>query len=435
MTAPSRTDLVERAALHSACFYAAILPFWGWTAPPWRVSGIWWGDWVAGACAPLWLVLAWQQRTRLVRSRLLWGVAVVGLAPLVVAPFQHGLPSMAQLAKSPHFGAFTLGIAAVALRFGTATLCRALCGGGILAVGIALGGYVAFVQGVAPGNMFARQFDGGLVAPWPRLTGTFFPSPQHMAEYLCVLCAAALYLWQRDRQWWTRALAVAAGATSVLTFSYGWVAVGVVWAAALRTRHRPLGFALMLGLWFSLSWVMAFDLPGSAAPPVDQPCANLDLEHRVARRDGDSCIPLSRDRPYLAALTTYRASKEFAWQRYRTAPIVGSGAEDYAHRAFARFEAGLSLGYLTPHSTYLGALVEAGLVGGAALLVLVVLGARCRPADGIPERMLWFALLGFAMLGLHIDVLRQRHVWFLLSLLIAWQVRDRESNASHTQRN
>ncbi len=100
------------------------------------------------------------------------------------------------------------------------------------------------------------------------------------------------------------------------------------------------------------------------------------------------------------------------------------------------------------HDDYLAALLERGLLGGAALIcLLVIIAARCRRIAARPLRpdyaslfprpeLLGAAVIGMVISAMFYQVLHFRHLWALLGIIAAvdlWGRRDRHAGRADTQ--
>jgi O-antigen ligase len=100
------------------------------------------------------------------------------------------------------------------------------------------------------------------------------------------------------------------------------------------------------------------------------------------------------------------------------------------------------------HDDYLAALLERGLLGGAALIcLLVIIAARCRRIAARPLRpdyasifprpeLLGAAVIGMVISAMFYQVLHFRHLWALLGIIAAvdlWGRRDRDGGRADTQ--
>ena len=236
--------------------------------------------------------------------------------------------------------------------------------------------------------------------------------------------------------------AAAVGLALLLTFSFAWLGglVVVVGCAALarpRARSaRALAVALVLLALLATTWAMNVGLPASAPGAGAEgfrPCSEVDVDHQVSYVTRDvpaRCSPLYISWPYAAPLTPYLDSKRRAIGQFLSHPWAGTGEGQYAaalRRSGEPNAAGLErTDYDTPHCAYLEAFATSGTGAGLALLVLagLVFCNGMRRATGAATsdpRWLgpWLGLVALLCIGVNIDLLAQRQLWFPLGLLCA----------------
>ena len=416
----SRDSLARVAWLGGAAFCFA-LPFFSLGRLVLTVHGIWWGDGLAALFAPFWLLRVVHHRRALAKEPLLWAITgwalVQGLSSALHGEgWLDGLKSLQWLVVIWSFAALS--------RDGrTPQLLRALVSGGVLALVLGLVGYGLDASGILPDLGFAFRSLHPLV-PFPRLVGTFRESPEHMGEFLVVYLVVVLLSELRSRA--RVALFMLGGVTLALTFSFSWVGAFVLaGAASVHRLRRGLLVASGAVLFLALSWVMNFSLPGPVIVE-STPCAQIDLSHHVTTVSPGphpQCIEHGQRWPYAAPKTLYGEAKLFALTLIAQHPLFGVGPEGFRERMQQRSERpdGSRIGhYVSPHSTYLGALVDAGLFGGLALAAMLWALVARRPdrRDAVGFLLFW-AVVAILVIGFNIDVLRQRHLWVLLGLVAA----------------
>jgi len=249
----------------------------------------------------------------------------------------------------------------------------------------------------------------------PNMASGFF------AMSLFVLWSSAV-----PRRWWLRAaIAAVLLAAMVLTGSNGGVlslAVGTAFVILAATRRR-------FGLMVTIAAVCLALVIGAGAAKVIHP---VDIQ--VWARD--SGVPVLRDwigRSDASASQRLTIVKE-AWVLFQkagpfgagpgaTQPILTDSLAPFPHQA---------------HDDYVAAVVERGVEGGIALIVLIWAiawraGTAARGqlkadfAAVVPRRdALIGALLGLAVAAAYYQVLHFRHAWALLALIAAVQIWGRD---------
>jgi O-antigen ligase/polysaccharide polymerase Wzy-like membrane protein len=252
-----------------------------------------------------------------------------------------------------------------------------------------------------------------------------FGDPNMAAGYFAI---SIFILWSSDvprRVWQRLCFAGVLLFAMVLTGSNGGflsLAVGVTFVllAAIRRNHGPIVAVIA---------ACAVLLIGAGATQVVHPT-------EIQQWARDSGIPILRDwigRSDSSASQRVVIIKE-AWDMFQkagplgagpgaTQPILADSLAPFPHQA---------------HDDYLAAVVERGVEGGVALIVLIcaivwrarhAVGGRLKPdfAAVVPRRdALIGALLGVAVAAAYYEVLHFRHVWALLAVLAALQIWGRD---------
>lgn len=374
-------------------------------------------DLVTALGAPAWLWLAYRQRETLLREPLLRAWLAVVLAWLVTSAVHVASSPAAfagNLARGLQACVAVVGFAAVARRAAWASLLRAWLWGFAACLAVAYLGYIGALLGE---HGLAKVGPHPVFAQWPRMVGTFGDSPQHFGEYVLVSLGVAhavrppgaLATWLKCAGW----LAL------LLTFSTAWVGGACLLLGLWPAEKLPTGPRVVAAVVVALAatWLVTFSLPTEQARRGT--IQSLDVEHSIVRCAAGACEEQLREWPYRAQLTPYRLAKEQSLEAGVEHFPWGLGPGRFRSFADARARAGWGVivaYYRAPHSTYLGAFAEQGLPGLLALAYLVIALLTWRettPGMGA----LWLSVLGLLLVGMNIDVLRQRHLWLALGLL------------------
>ncbi len=124
---------------------------------------------------------------------------------------------------------------------------------------------------------------------------------------------------------------------------------------------------------------------------------------------------------------SYFRIKQVAWDAFTSRPLTGIGLERFHAITEAAFQRGrLTEPYrlIDPHSTLLGRLAEAGLIGGVTLIILwIVIATDTRSLLARDHRHAWMAtaaaaaLLGTLVNTMNADVMNFRFAWVVLGLV------------------
>jgi len=129
---------------------------------------------------------------------------------------------------------------------------------------------------------------------------------------------------------------------------------------------------------------------------------------------------------------SYAILKRLAWEAWQQHPWVGIGLGEFPSRVRRAFEEGRIHAYYSggadPHSTWLGAMAETGLIGlvglvGYWIVVIrtITTQSKCM-SDGDEQWRIWGPLAGLAGLlvnSLHVDVMHFRFLWVGVALLLS----------------
>jgi hypothetical protein len=389
--------------------------------------------------ALLLLPLAIRRLDQLLRSPLLYACALLAVVECLLAFVQPQMDTSLRAAVRP------LTMIAVVTALSAASespqcfrsFIIGACAGGAATILVSLAGY--FVLWGAPSGIRPFRYLGThyLFPSVPRLSGTFGHSPQHFGEYLVfVMAAAGLWTGLGSRKgYWVLGLSSLA---LMLTFSWAWIG-GLIVVTALvvprlesRRAMRTIILSIVCLLALLGAWLVNFGLPVSTASRgsavVD--CRQADVDHHVtvtrnaAQLQPTLCVQRIDAHPYPHRRTLYAEAKLAAIDVFRNAPGLGVGPAAFRSRAQARVSDLLpgsnASFYDSPHCTYLGALALRGMAGGIALaFLLFALGwTAIRSGRAQPATIVLWAIAGFLVIGVNIDILAQRHLWALLGLAV-----------------
>jgi hypothetical protein len=442
---------LERVALVALVAFAALLPFQAvGLVPLTTFTRFHPADLAAAVGSPAFAWLIWRRRHLVLGHRVLLAWAALGMVRIVAALFTDA--PEAEFSSIARTGLSVLvvgGIAALAVDpIARLRLVKALLIGGLVATVVSLVGYAVMIASSRVGdgvNWFVFRGPNPVFQDWPRLSGTFGHSPQHMAEFLVVVLAFVLAgfdpAWSARRRWLRPVALGCVGLALLLTFSWAWVgglAVVVGWWALASTRTKAwrwAAVAIVLAAAAAGSWVMNVGLPKADADEQASrtvPCGRLDVEHYATlatTRKPWMCRLTATTWPYPALRTLYLDAKATALQLVAEHPWVGTGEVQYADEAqvatrpsdprLQRWQ------YDSPHCTYLQVTATSGVFAGLALLWLMVAVWRSRvgppdamAGDGRSTHAAWLAVIALLIVGFNIDVLAQRHLWMCLGLVV-----------------
>jgi hypothetical protein len=121
------------------------------------------------------------------------------------------------------------------------------------------------------------------------------------------------------------------------------------------------------------------------------------------------------------AWVSYGLLKQIAWEAWRAHPWVGNGLDQFPSAVATAFQEG-RIHYSTadPHSTWLGALAETGLIGLLGLAgfwVVLLQSARALKRRDAGAHDQWqlgalhAGLVGLLVNSLHVDIMHFRFLW------------------------
>ncbi len=248
------------------------------------------------------------------------------------------------------------------------------------------------------------------------------------AMFACVLAVSVPFVMlhpaiavSRARSW-VAGFVMAIATAMTFSHSVAGVAVSVVTASWQRLRARSVRLAAV----------------AAAATIV----IGLNFAATVSIRSiGDSSIrdntlyqyAVDRGRARVAGVDveyetmSYFRIKQVAWDAFTSRPLTGIGLD----RFYAITEAAFQNGRLTepyrlidPHSTLLGRLAEAGLIGGVTLIIFwIVIGMETRRLVAQHHQHAWMAtaataaLLGTLINTMNADVMNFRFAWVVVGLV------------------
>lgn len=240
-------------------------------------------------------------------------------------------------------------------------------------------------------------------APWPRptcwlLLGAGLVAAALTASHSLAGCLTALGLVMPREKWGTRLVR-----RGLLVLAAGTVLFGLV------------------ATTFSVYAVEAHRAPAAGAPAVA--CDHDFLGPQGTGEELTLRIHYGQ--------VVYGWLKRFAWEAWQRHPWVGIGLNQFPHEVVAAFQAQRIHAYYAggadPHSTWLGALAETGLVGVVGLLGFW--GVFLRTAVGALRRLplgerwrLQAPLAGVAGLlvnSLHVDIMHFRFLWMGVALVLS----------------
>jgi hypothetical protein len=443
---------LERVALVALVAFAALLPFQAvGLVPLTTFTRFHPADLAAAVGTPAFAWLIWRRRRQVLGHRVLLAWTALGIVRILAALFTDA--PEAEFSSIARTGLSVLvvgGIAALAVDpIARLRLVKALLIGGLVATVVSLVGYAVMIASSRVGdgvNWFVFRGPNPVFQDWPRLSGTFGHSPQHMAEFLVVVLAFVLAgfdpVWSARRRWLRPFALGCVSLALLLTFSWAWVgglAVVVGWWALAPTRTKAwrwAAVAIVLAAALGGSWVMNVGFPTADAEEQASravPCKQLDVEHFASlatTRPPRMCRPVAETWPYPALRTLYLDAKATALNLIADHPWAGTGEVQYADEAELATRPGdpglRRWQYDSPHCTYLQVAATSGLFAGIALLwlLLAIWRSRGRSAETLADddgyaMAGWIAVIGLLVVGLNIDVLSQRHLWMAAALIAA----------------
>lgn len=365
-----------------------------------------------------------------------WSWPAISALDLAVAGYIAGSGVAVLFSPDPRAGAIELVrhsyliaiyvVVVVAVRLGLART---------VATGLALSGIVLAVLGVialAVQVLFGVGTDRigpVMVLPYIGETLRLRALTASAAMFACVLAVSVPFLMlhpavaaSRARSWIAGAVMAIAAA---LTFSHSVAGVAVSAAAASwqRLRGRP---ALRMAATAAAA-VIVIGLNFAATVSIrsigDSPLRDNTIYHYAV--DGGRTRIAGIDVDYQTM--SYFRIKQVAWDAFTSRPLTGIGLDRFHAITEAAFQEGrLTAPYrvIDPHSTLIGRLAEAGLIGGVTLIVFwVVIARETRRLLAQQQPHAWIAeaaaaaLLGTLVISINADVMNFRFAWVALALV------------------
>jgi O-antigen ligase len=248
------------------------------------------------------------------------------------------------------------------------------------------------------------------------------------AMFACVLAVSVPFVMvhpaiaaSRVRSW---VAGVVMGVATAMTFSHSvaGVVVSVVTAAWQRLRTRLLRLAAVAAaaaIVIGLNFAATVSIRSIGDSPIRD---NTVYQYAV---DGGRARIAGVDVEY--ETMSYFRIKQVAWDAFTSRPLTGIGLDRFHEITEAAFQQGRLTGpyrLIDPHSTLMGRLAEAGLVGAATLIFFWIVIARdTRRLLGQHHRHAWMAtaaaaaLLGTLVNTMNADAMNFRFVWVVLGLV------------------
>jgi putative inorganic carbon (HCO3(-)) transporter len=361
--------------------------------------------------------LAWRQWTRAEQVSLpseLGALLALGLAYAVSAAFARDLgASMGDV--QDYIGYSLTVVVLVALLDRPIWLRRAVWTVVIAVTGLAIVSLLQAALG-AYGSDFA-----GFARGKPEGAGVFRASgpldPNFFGQLLVATAMLALYLGLSARSRDGRVLGLAASGVCVaacaLTGSRG-ALVAAVAAFFLVLLLGPVPRRIIATAGALAVVAVLIFLPSGLKARVGLPTSSADSQQVAVVQKGSESALRGRESENLAAL-----------EMFRDYPIFGVGPHNYPlHYLDYSQQIGLDprLEQREPHSLYLGALAETGIVGAVALLAILWLAlrgawlARLRLAgrDALLAEGIFVALMSFLVAALFLHLSYPRYMWLLV---------------------
>lgn len=265
------------------------------------------------------------------------------------------------------------------------------------------------------------------------LTPTFLANYLTMGIPILAGVAADRFHWPRATSW----VILVAGLLAVGTTASHSVAGYLVAAALIAQRatrwdrcgQRCLSWLAVAAVLFSLvsTTVAVHEVRTARAPAANPPASPAEHEFLGPNGTGEE---LTIRVQY--TWVVYALLKRFEWEAWQRHPWVGIGLEqfpDEVRQAFAmgRIHAHYAGGH-DPHSTWLGAMAETGLVGLFGLLAIwIALLRRAvnaanwkrQSSESWRIRAPLAGLVGLLVNSPHVDIMHFRFLWVGVALLLA----------------
>jgi hypothetical protein len=401
---------LDRAGYGALWLGLALLPLQGFGVTPLRPLG---GLIVFDALLALALPLSLERLLRAARSLLAvpatWLPLSLAIAGLVSELAQPRAELAARLGEqAAPLVAAALIAAHASERERRRGLVLGALAGGVIALGIALGGYALdLARGT---SVFSSSGAHPIFDGLPRLVGTFGGAAQRAGSFAVYLLALSFAAGDALPRLARRAATVLSLAALALSMSFAWLGGALLLAFRAPARLRPFGLGLIVLATVCAS-VPLLRGPHSARLAGD--CAELDAEHYLVVPIARSqCLRLSEGG---RAITRYAEAKRAAFEAVQQAPLFGVGYRgfaDFSERAFNDKYSQRGEHYEQPHGLVPGLFAKHGWLG--ALLVPLWLVSLYR---GWQSSVFDQAVVAFLLLGLFVDVDRLRELWVLWGFL------------------
>jgi O-antigen ligase len=248
------------------------------------------------------------------------------------------------------------------------------------------------------------------------------------AMFACVLAVSVPFVMLHPEIAVSRARSWLAGfvmaIATAMTFSHSvaGVAVAAVTAAWQRLRGRSLRLAAVAA---AAAIVIGFNFAATVSIRAigDARIRDNTIYHYAV--DGGRARIGGVDVEY--ETMSYFRIKQVAWDAFTSRPLTGIGLDRFHEITELAFQQGrLTERYrlIDPHSTLMGRLAEAGLIGGVTLIVFwIVIAREARRLLVQPHDHAWMAtaaaaaLLGTLVNTMNADVMNFRFAWVVLGLV------------------
>jgi hypothetical protein len=264
----------------------------------------------------------------------------------------------------------------------------------------------------------------------------FTAGPQMLASILLMaiplLIAARMQLgWRRRDYALVVVLVLGLAATLSKTALCLAAALSVMWTVAPQTPERPSRLLSRTRVWLAVVVVLVvtsvFGL-GSHLMVLREAAVPGNTAAQLV--GGSAMASLRwRDEAWVVMPTTYVFNKRASWQAIKHSWPLGlgpAGQPFFTAKLQGDGQFPPTIGFITPHSTYLGSVAELGAAGLAALLLLLGTGAATiRQLLARPSGRRWepaaYAGIGAAFLieATSTDLLNCRHYWLLFAVMAA----------------
>ena len=309
-----------------------------------------------------------------------------------------------------------------------------------------VGALVVVSLGVFGYTRWSGHVPGGLAVLMPvpnvgevlRVKATLY-TPTLLANYLTMGVpllagyAAARSPWPRATSWGILLSGMLAAATTASHSLAGYLVAAAVMAPR-KARLDRIGQRIVSGLAaavivFALgaTTVSVYGIQAPSVPASNPPAAPAPHDFLGPQGTGEELTVRVR-----YAWVVYGLLKRFAWEAWQRHPWIGIGLGEFPHEVTKAFEAGRIHAYYAaghdPHSTWLGAMAETGLIGLTGLLglwlALLSMYARAhgrlhRSPDGWRVLAPFAGLVGLAVNSPHVDIMHFRFLWVGAALLVA----------------